>query len=97
MAMFHLFLAVLSLVPRSFRVGSEHNRPRVRLGFPRAIRRPFTMLPRVKLISWNVNGLRSVLRKGFLDYLDRERPHIVCLQETRCEPDEVEQLCGPRH
>jgi exodeoxyribonuclease-3 len=46
----------------------------------------------VKLISWNVNGLRSVLRKGFLDYLNQEKPHIVCLQETRCEPDEVEQL-----
>ncbi len=46
----------------------------------------------MKLISWNVNGLRSVLRKGFLDYLNQEKPHIVCLQETRCEPDEVEQL-----
>jgi len=50
------------------------------------------MLHRVKLISWNVNGLRSVLRKGFLDYLNQEKPHIVCLQETRCEPDDVEQL-----
>jgi exodeoxyribonuclease-3 len=50
------------------------------------------MLRRVKLISWNVNGLRAVLRKGFLDYLDREKPHILCLQETRCGPDDVEQL-----
>jgi exodeoxyribonuclease-3 len=46
----------------------------------------------MKLISWNVNGLRAVLRKGFLDYLDREKPHILCLQETRCGPDDVEQL-----
>lgn len=46
----------------------------------------------MKLISWNVNGLRSVLRKGFLDYLQREKPHMLCLQETRCDPDEVEQL-----
>lgn len=46
----------------------------------------------MKLISWNVNGLRSVLRKNFLAYLDAERPHILCLQETRASPDEVEQL-----
>jgi exodeoxyribonuclease III len=47
---------------------------------------------RVKLISWNVNGLRSVLRKNFLEYLEAEVPDILCLQETRAEPDEVEQL-----
>jgi len=46
----------------------------------------------VKLISWNVNGLRAVLRKGFLDYLEKEKPHILCLQETRCGPDDTEQL-----
>jgi exodeoxyribonuclease-3 len=46
----------------------------------------------MKLISWNVNGLRAVLRKGFLDYLAREKPDVLCLQETRCEPNDVEQL-----
>jgi exodeoxyribonuclease III len=46
----------------------------------------------VKLISWNVNGLRSVLRKNFLDYLNTEQPDIFCLQETKCRPDDVEQL-----
>ena len=46
----------------------------------------------MKLISWNVNGLRAVLRKGFLDYLAREKPHVLCLQETRCDPNDVEQL-----
>ena len=46
----------------------------------------------VKLISWNVNGLRAVLRKNFLDYLATEDPDILCLQETRAGPDEVEQL-----
>ncbi len=49
-------------------------------------------LPSVKLISWNVNGLRAVLRKNFLEYLEAERADILCLQETRCEPNEVEQL-----
>jgi len=46
----------------------------------------------VKLISWNVNGLRAVLRKNFLDYLDSEKPDILCLQETKCGPNDVEQL-----
>jgi exodeoxyribonuclease-3 len=46
----------------------------------------------VKLISWNVNGLRSVLRKNFLDYLAEEKPDMLCLQETRAGPDDVEQL-----
>ena len=46
----------------------------------------------MKLISWNVNGLRSVLRKNFLDFLAEEAPDILCLQETRAGPDDVEQL-----
>lgn len=57
----------------------------------------FIILPRayhviVKLISWNVNGLRAVLRKNFLDYLAEEDPDILCLQETKAGPDDVEQL-----
>jgi len=44
------------------------------------------------LISWNVNGLRAVLRKSFLDYFDSEAPDIFCLQETKAGPDDVEQL-----
>jgi exodeoxyribonuclease-3 len=46
----------------------------------------------MKLVSWNVNGLRAVLRKNFLDYLDREKPDLLCLQETRCGPNDAEQL-----
>ena len=46
----------------------------------------------VKLISWNVNGLRAVLKKNFLDYLDAEKPDVLCLQETKCSPDDIEQL-----
>lgn len=46
----------------------------------------------MKLISWNVNGLRAVLRKNFLEFLDAEQPDILCLQETKCSPDQVEQL-----
>lgn len=43
----------------------------------------------LKLISWNVNGLRSVLQKGFLEFLKKENPDILCLQETRTDPDQV--------
>jgi exodeoxyribonuclease-3 len=46
----------------------------------------------VKLISWNVNGLRAALRKKFLDFLEAEKPDVLCLQETKCGPNDVEQL-----
>ena len=46
----------------------------------------------MKLISWNVNGLRAVLKKNFLAYLAEEDPDVLCLQETKCTPDDVEQL-----
>jgi exodeoxyribonuclease-3 len=46
----------------------------------------------VKLISWNVNGLRAVLRKNFLDYLAEEEPDSLCLQETKAGPNDVEKL-----
>ena len=50
----------------------------------------------MKLISWNVNGLRAVLRRNFLEFIDAERPDVFCLQETKCSPDDVEQL-WPAH
>jgi len=46
----------------------------------------------VKLISWNVNGLRAVLKKNFLEFLEAEKPDVLCLQETKCTPDQVGQL-----
>jgi exodeoxyribonuclease-3 len=46
----------------------------------------------MKLISWNVNGLRSVLRKNFLQFVEQEQPDILCLQETRTEPHEIQHL-----
>src|SRR6185437_1642994 len=46
----------------------------------------------MKIISWNVNGLRAILRRNFLEYLEKEAPDILCLQETKASPDDVEQL-----
>ncbi len=43
----------------------------------------------MRLISWNVNGIRSVLKKGFLDYIAQQQPDVLCLQETRAWPEQV--------
>lgn len=44
----------------------------------------------MKILSWNVNGIRAVKEKGFLDWLCRESPDILCLQETKAHPDQLE-------
>ena len=40
----------------------------------------------MKLISWNVNGLRSVLGKGLLEFWNAEKPDVLCLQEIKAKP-----------
>ena len=44
----------------------------------------------MKLISWNVNGLRACLGKGFLDYFHSASADVFCLQETKLQPGQVE-------
>ncbi|MFT4312865.1 MAG: exodeoxyribonuclease III [Candidatus Woesearchaeota archaeon] len=44
----------------------------------------------MKLISWNVNGIRAVLKKNFLDYITEEDPDILCLQETKATKEQVD-------
>ena len=39
----------------------------------------------MKLISWNVNGLRACLQKGFLEYFQGEDADVFCLQETKLQ------------
>lgn len=41
------------------------------------------------LISWNVNGLRAVERKGFLEWLQATQPDVLCLQETKAWPSQL--------
>ena len=43
----------------------------------------------MKLISWNVNGLRACLQKGFDEFLQKESPDIIALQETKLQPDQI--------
>lgn len=45
-----------------------------------------------KLICWNVNGLRAVMKKGFLDFLNQEDADIVCLQEIKATEEEAPKL-----
>jgi exodeoxyribonuclease-3 len=45
----------------------------------------------MKLISWNVNGIRAVLKKGFLDFLSDQDPDIICLQETKAMEEQVDE------
>ncbi|MFA6416591.1 MAG: exodeoxyribonuclease III [Patescibacteria group bacterium] len=37
----------------------------------------------MKIISWNVNGIRAVAKKGFLDFIKKQKPDILCLQEIK--------------
>jgi len=46
----------------------------------------------MKIISWNVNGIRAVLKKGFADFVDKSNPDILCLQETKAHPDQVDKI-----
>jgi exodeoxyribonuclease-3 len=43
----------------------------------------------MKLICWNVNGVRAVAKKGFFEWLKKESPDILCLQETKASPDNL--------
>lgn len=43
----------------------------------------------IRMLSWNVNGLRAALRKGFLDWFAEVRPDILCLQETKSLEDQL--------
>jgi exodeoxyribonuclease-3 len=46
----------------------------------------------MKIISWNVNGIRAVMKKGFSDFTHKTNPDILCLQETKAHPDQVDKL-----
>ena len=44
----------------------------------------------MRLISWNVNGLRAVVNKGFKDFFDKESADIFCIQETKMQEDQID-------
>lgn len=56
------------------------------------------LMKKIRILSWNVNGLRAVHKKGFLDWFNTEKPDILCLQETKAQeeqlPDEIRNIEG---
>jgi len=44
----------------------------------------------IKILCWNVNAIRAVWRKGFLEWLYRESPDILCVQETKAVPGQLD-------
>ncbi|MEK7600176.1 MAG: endonuclease/exonuclease/phosphatase family protein, partial [Patescibacteria group bacterium] len=45
----------------------------------------------IKVYSWNVNGIRAVSKKGLWQpFLDSEQPDILCLQELKAKPEQIE-------
>jgi exodeoxyribonuclease-3 len=50
----------------------------------------------VKIVSWNVNGVRAALKKGLLDYIEGSDADVVCLQETKAQPGDVQHVKWPR-
>jgi len=44
----------------------------------------------MKIISYNVNGIRAALAKNFLGWLETENPDVLCLQETKAQHDQID-------
>ena len=44
----------------------------------------------MKLISWNVNGLRACMGKGFLEFVAEQQPDMLCLQETKMQQGQAD-------
>lgn len=44
----------------------------------------------IKIFSWNVNGIRAIQNKGFMDWFKSHGGDIICLQETKAQPEQIE-------
>ncbi len=49
----------------------------------------------MKILSWNVNGLRAAVKKGFIDFLMQQQPDIICLQEIKARREQLEAFDLP--
>jgi exodeoxyribonuclease-3 len=47
-------------------------------------------MPEKKLLCWNINGIRAIRGKGFFDWFYKESPDILCLQETKAQPEQLD-------
>ena len=46
----------------------------------------------MKIASYNLNGIRSAISKGLLDWLQEENPDVLCVQETKAQPDQIDLI-----
>ena len=42
-----------------------------------------------RILSWNVNGIRAVYKKNFMDWFHKEQPDILCIQETKAQEEQI--------
>jgi exodeoxyribonuclease-3 len=50
----------------------------------------------MRIVSWNVNGVRAAVKKGLLDYVERSGADVICLQETKAHPGDIQHVKWPR-
>ena len=46
----------------------------------------------MKLISWNVNGIRAAARTGFLEWFKEQKADVICIQETKAQPEQLDMF-----
>ena len=49
-------------------------------------------MKKTKILSWNVNGIRACINKGFIESIESINPEIICLQETKAHPSQVDDI-----
>ncbi len=49
----------------------------------------------IKITTWNVNGLRAIYKKGLNDYLIKTKPDLLCLQEIKAKPEQLNEVQQP--
>ena len=50
----------------------------------------------MKLVSWNVNGIRAVLKKGLIEYMEKANADVICFQEAKAHPGDVQHIAWPK-
>lgn len=49
----------------------------------------------MKLVSWNVNGVRAALKKGLLEFMEKADADVICFQEAKAHPGDVQHIAWP--
>lgn len=50
----------------------------------------------LKIVSWNVNGIRGWLTNGGLEYIEKEQADIICFQELKCDKEKIPIQATPK-